>query len=197
MAGSTPASPTAELALGAVAVRARRTSLGREAWRRFRRHRLALVSTGILAVMILVLLLGPVFWPVAINDIDVSAMQQTPTLAHPLGTDDLGQDLLARMIYGGRISFAVGVAAMLVAVFVGVFMGAVAGTARGSIDMALMWVCDLFLSLPQLPLLLLIIYLFQTTLRKMVGQELGTFILIVAVIGGVCGLSFRPPGAGP
>jgi peptide/nickel transport system permease protein len=47
-----------------------------------------------------------------------------------------------------------------------------------------MWVCDLFLSLPQLPLLLLIIYLFQTTLRKMVGQEFGTFILIVAVIGG-------------
>ena len=184
MAGSTPVSPTAELALGAVEVRARRTSLGREAWRRFRRHRLALVSTGILAAMILVLLFGPLFWPVAINDIDFSAMQQVPSLAHPLGTDDLGQDLLSRMIYGGRISLAVGIAAMLVAVFVGVFVGAVAGTARGSIDMALMWVCDLFLSLPQLPLLLLIIYLFQTTLRKLVGQELGTFILIVAVIGG-------------
>jgi peptide/nickel transport system permease protein len=184
MAGSTPVSPTAELALGAVEVRARRTSLGREAWRRFRRHRLALVSTGILAAMILVLLFGPLFWPVAINEIDFSAMQQVPSLAHPLGTDDLGQDLLSRMIYGGRISLAVGIAAMLVAVFVGVFVGAVAGTARGSIDMALMWVCDLFLSLPQLPLLLLIIYLFQTTLRKLVGQELGTFILIVAVIGG-------------
>ena len=184
MAGSTPVSPTAELALGAVEVRARRTSLGREAWRRFRRHRLALVSTGILAAMILVLLFGPLFWPVVINEIDFSAMQQVPSLAHPLGTDDLGQDLLSRMIYGGRISLAVGIAAMLVAVFVGVFVGAVAGTARGSIDMALMWVCDLFLSLPQLPLLLLIIYLFQATLRKMVGQELGTFILIVAVIGG-------------
>jgi peptide/nickel transport system permease protein len=165
-------------------VRARRASLGREAWRRFRRHRLALVSAGILFVMILVLLLGPALWRVAINEIDFAAMQQGPSLAHPLGTDDLGQDLLARMIYGGRISLAVGIAAMLVAVFVGVFVGAVAGTARGSVDMALMWVCDLFLSLPQLPLLLLIIYLFQATLRKMVGQELGTFILIVAVIGG-------------
>jgi peptide/nickel transport system permease protein len=111
-------------------------------------------------------------------------MQQPPSLAHPLGTDDLGQDLLARMIYGGRISLAVGVAAMLVAVFVGVFVGAVAGTARGSVDMALMWLCDLFLSLPQLPLLLLIIYLFQTALRKIIGLELGTFVLIVAVIGG-------------
>ena len=187
MVGLTPASPTAdaaEVAVGPVAVRTRRTSLGREAWRRFRRHRLALVSTGVLAVMILVLLFGPLFWRVAINEIDFAAMQQTPSLAHPLGTDDLGQDLLSRMIYGGRISLSVGVAAMLVAVFVGVFIGAVAGTARGSIDMALMWLCDLFLSLPQLPLLLLIIYLFQATLRKVVGPELGTFILIVAVIGG-------------
>jgi peptide/nickel transport system permease protein len=185
MAGSTPASPIAELAVApVVARRARRTSLGREAWRRFRRHRLALVSAGILSLIILTLLLGPTIWRVPINAIDFSAQMQGPSLAHPLGTDDLGQDLLARMIYGGRISMAVGIAAMLVAVFVGVLIGSVAGTARGSIDMALMWVCDLFLSLPQLPLLLLIIYLFQDSLRKMVGQQLGTFILIVAVIGG-------------
>ena len=185
MAGSTPASPIVEAGgIAAAPGRVRHETLGREAWRRFRRHRLALVSAGILIAMVLILVFGTLIWPVAINDIDFSAMQQGPTLAHPLGTDDLGQDLLARMIYGGRISLAVGVAAMLVAVFVGVFVGAVAGTARGSVDMALMWVCDLFLSLPQLPLLLLIIYLFQTTLRKLVGLELGTFMLIVAVIGG-------------
>jgi peptide/nickel transport system permease protein len=185
MAGSTPASPIAEAGgIVAAPARVRHESLARDAWRRFRRHRLALVSAGILIIMVVILVFGTLIWPVAINDIDFSAMQQGPTLAHPLGTDDLGQDLLARMIYGGRISLAVGVAAMLVAVFVGVFVGAVAGTARGSADMALMWVCDLFLSLPQLPLLLLIIYLFQTTLRKLVGLELGTFVLIVAVIGG-------------
>ena len=184
MAGSTRASPTAD-ALAAVAPpRARRATLGREAWRRFRRHRLAVVSAGILATMILALLLGPLIWPVPINAIDFAAQLHGPSLAHPLGSDDLGQDLLARMIYGGRISMAVGIAAMLVAVFVGVFVGAVAGTARGSIDMALMWLCDLFLSLPQLPLLLLIIYLFQDSLRKLVGQQVGTFVLIVAVIGG-------------
>jgi peptide/nickel transport system permease protein len=185
MVGSTPASPIAEAAIAVLAPAwARHESLAREAWRRFRRHRLALISAGILTVMILVLVFGTLIWPVAINDIDFSAMMHGPSLAHPLGTDDLGQDLLARMIYGGRISLAVGVAAMLVAVFVGVFVGAVAGTARGSIDMALMWVCDLFLSLPQLPLLLLIIYLFQGTLRKLVGMQFGTFVLIVAVIGG-------------
>jgi peptide/nickel transport system permease protein len=184
MVGSTPVSPTAEIAVGPVAVRAPRASLGREAWRRFRRHRLALISAGVLSVMVIVLLFGPLVWRVPINAIDFAAMQQTPSLAHPLGTDDLGQDLLSRMIYGGRISMTVGIAAMLVAVIVGVFIGAVAGTARGSVDMALMWLCDLFLSLPQLPLLLLIIYLFQATLRKIVGPEVGTFVLIVAVIGG-------------
>jgi len=184
MAGSTRASHTAEVAVGPVVVRARRASLKREAWRCFRRHRLALVSAGILSAMILFLLLGTLIWPVPINAIDFAAQLHGPSLAHPLGTDDLGQDLLARMIYGGRISMSVGIAAMLVAVFVGVFIGAVAGTARGSIDMALMWLCDLFLSLPQLPLLLLIIYLFQESLRKLVGQQVGTFVLIVAVIGG-------------
>ena len=185
MAGSTRASPIAEA--GGIVVppaRARHDSLAREAWRRFCRHRLALLSAGILIAMTLLLLFGTFIWPVAINDIDFAAQLTGPSFSHPLGTDDLGQDLLARTIYGGRISLSVGIAAMFVAVVVGVFVGAVAGTARGGVDMALMWVCDLFLSLPQLPLLLLIIYLFQTTLRKLVGMEVGTFVLIVSVIGG-------------
>jgi len=184
MAGSTPASPTIEVAATIRPTPPRRATLAREAWRRFRRHRLALVSAGILAAMIVVLLLGPLIWPVPINAIDFAAQLHGPSLAHPLGTDDLGQDLLARMIYGGRISMSVGIAAMLIAVIVGVAIGAVAGIAHSAVDMGLMWLCDLFLSLPQLPLLLLIIYLFEASLRKVVGQQLGTFILIVAVIGG-------------
>jgi len=184
MAGSTPASPTADAVIAPSPARSRRASLGHEAWRRFRRHRLALASAGVLLTLLVALCLGPLIWPMPINAIDFAAHLRGPSLGHPLGTDDLGQDLLARMIHGGRISMAVGVAAMLVAVIVGVFVGAVTGTARGSIDLTLMWLCDLFLSLPQLPVLLLIIYLFQDSLRKLVGQEIGTFVLIVAVIGG-------------
>ena len=101
-----------------------------------------------------------------------------------MGTDDLGRDLLARVLYGGRISLAVGLAAMLMAVTVGVFIGAVAGMARGWVDAALMWVTDLFLSLPQLPLLLLLIFLFREPLKAAFGLEVGIFILIVVVIGG-------------
>ena len=184
MAGSTPVSPTADAVVPAVA-RARHISPGLEAWRRFRRHKLAVVSAGILVFMVLAVLVGPLFWTVAINDIDFSSQLEGPSWAHPLGTDDLGQDLLARMLYGGRISLAVGLAAMMVAVFVGTLVGAVAGIARGSIDTALMWLTDLFLSLPQLPLLLLVIYLFRDTLKEIAGPEVGVFILIVIVIGGL------------
>src|ERR1700751_3973544 len=183
MAGSTLASPTASPVAEGIAV-GERGLPAREGWGRFRRHKLAVASTAILALMALAVAFGPLLWRVPINDIDFSSHLEGPSWNHPFGTDDLGQDLLARMLYGGRISLAVGLAAMLVAVFVGTAIGAVAGMSRGSIDAALMWLTDLFLSLPPLPLLLLIIYLFREPLKQLVGSELGTFILIVAVIGG-------------
>ena len=183
MAGSILASRIVSAGVGGAGRRARQPSLARETWRRFRRHRLAVASIGILALMMLAVAFGPFFWRVPINDIDFSAQLTSPSWAHPLGTDDLGQDLLARMLYGGRISLSVGLTAMLVAVTVGTLVGAIAGMSRGGIDMALMWLTDLFLALPQLPVLLLVIYLFRDTLKQMVGSELGVFILIVAVIG--------------
>lgn len=182
MAGSTLALPTASSGQDEVA-RRKGVSPGTETWRRFRRHRPALASTAILALIVFAVALGPFVWQVPINEIDFSAHLDGPSWAHPFGTDDLGQDLLARMLYGGRISLAVGFAAMLVAIVAGTLVGAVAGISRGSVDIALMWLTDLFLSLPQLPLLLLVIYLFRTPLTQLVGPELGVFLLIVAVIG--------------
>jgi len=146
---------------------------------------MALASLFVLAFMVAAVVVGPLVWRLAINDIDFTARLTTPSLAHPMGTDDLGQDILARMLYGGRISIAVGLAAMTMAIFVGVLIGAIAGMSRGWVDSALMWVTDLFLSLPQLPLLLLVIYLFRDTLKAAFGTEVGVFILIVLVIGGL------------
>jgi len=156
-----------------------------DAWRRFRRHRLALASAIILLAMILSIALGPFIWRVAINDIDFAARMEPPSWAHPFGTDDLGQDLLARMLYGGRISLAVGLSAMAVAMTVGTAIGAAAGMSRRWVGPALMWLTDLFLSLPALPLLLLVIYLFRDTLKAAFGVEGGVFIMIVIVIGGL------------
>lgn len=192
MAGSTPESATADRATGPGAIVAaplgkERASISprAEAWRRFKRHRLAYASLWILGALVLAVLLGPFVYPVGIADIDFQARLALPSLAHPLGTDDLGRDILARMLYGGRISLAVGLAAMLVAISVGILIGAIAGIARGWIDAALMWVTDLFLSLPALPLLLLLIFLFREPLKQAFGLEVGIFLLIVVVIGGL------------
>ena len=198
MAGSTLASPSADGALGPTAgsplqpsparpgAQPRKTvSLAQDIWRRFKRHKLALLGAMILLVITTSVMLGPWLWKVAINDIDFAARLKPPSMNHPMGTDDLGQDLLARMLYGGRISIAVGFAAMLISIVVGTIIGAVAGMSRGVLDTVLMWLTDLFLSLPQLPLLLLISYLFRDSLKKIVGPEVGAFLLIVVVIGGL------------
>ncbi len=198
MPGSTPASlsaeaPAAVAAPGVVAALAaaaeprkrQRFSPWQEAWRRFRRHRLAVVSALVLLLMVAAIVIGPLIWTVPINEIDFAAKLQPPSWTHPLGTDDLGQDVLARVLYGGRISLAVGLAAMFVAIFVGVLVGAISGMASGRVDAVLMWLADLFLSLPQLPLLLLVIYLFRDSLKAVFGPEGGIFVMIVVVIGGL------------
>jgi peptide/nickel transport system permease protein len=160
-------------------------SLWAETGRRFRRHRLAMAGAVVLGLMVLGVLAGPLLYPVAINEIDFKAKLQGPSRAHPLGTDDLGQDVLARMLYGGRISLAVGVTAMLISISVGMVVGTSAGYAGGALDHTLMRVTDLCLSLPQLPLLLVVVYFFRERTQKLVGLELGTFLLIVVVIGGL------------
>ncbi|HTB02652.1 MAG TPA: ABC transporter permease [Bradyrhizobium sp.] len=183
MAGLTHASPTVDVVLPREGSR-RRISPGLEAWRKFRRHRMAVASVVILTAIALAVLFGPLVWRVPINEIDFTARLSAPSWQHPFGTDDLGQDLLARMLYGGRISLAVGFAAMAVAMVAGTLIGAISGISRGSVDAVLMWITDLFLSLPQLPLLLLVIYLFRDYLKSLVGPEGGVFIMIVLVIGG-------------
>lgn len=186
MPGSTPASATAE---PVAPRRAASSSPWAEAWRRFKRHRLAYASLWILGLLALVVLVGPLFYKVGINDIDFTARMKGPSAAHPFGTDDLGRDLLARVLYGGRISLAVGVAAMLTGMLIGVIIGAIAGISRGWVDAFLMWLTDLFLTLPQLPLLLLLIFFFREALKSVFGPEVGIFLLIVLVIGG---LSWMP-----
>ena len=160
-------------------------TLWSDTWRRYRRHRLAMVGTVVIFVLSAATLVGPLVYPVPIDDIDFTAKLEGPSLAHPFGTDDLGQDLLARILYGGRISMAVGLVATLIAILFGMVIGALAGFFGGMLDSLLMRLTDLFLSLPQLPLLLLVVFLFRDRMRQAFGPELGIFILIVGVIGGL------------
>jgi peptide/nickel transport system permease protein len=182
MCASIPVSPTARAGKTGQD-QDRPVSTGREIYRRIQRHPLALVGMGVLMLITVAVIVGPLVWRVPIDEIDFTSRLAAPNWVHPFGTDDLGQDLLARMLYGGRISLAVGFVAMLVALVIGTAIGAAAGASRGSTDIALMWLADLFLSLPQLPLLLLVIYFFRDPLKQFVGPEYGAFVLIVAIIG--------------
>jgi peptide/nickel transport system permease protein len=161
----------------------RTRSLWGDAWRHFRRNRLALGGLFVFALLVLMSLLGPLVYTVSYSKVDFSIASQAPSRAHPFGTNDLGQDLLARMIHGGRISVSVGIVSMLVSIAFGTVIGAVAGFFGKTIDSLLMRLTDIFLALPQLPLLMLIIYLFRERISKWIGPELGIFLLIVVIIG--------------
>lgn len=177
-----PGQSAAALELGSLRAKKPR-SLWSDAWRQFRKHRLAVAGVFVLAFLTVATLVGPFIWTEDMALIDFSQSTQGVSLAHPMGTDDLGRDIFARILWGGRISLAVGVAAMAVAILLGTMIGAIAGFFGGFSDSLLMRLTDMFISLPSLPLLLLTIYLFRDTLRDKIGPNLGPFLLIVGLIG--------------
>jgi len=155
---------------------------GGRLWRRLWRRPPAVV--GALVVLFFVALAVGAPW-IATSDpqrSDYGKIRKAPTTANPFGTDDLGRDIFARSLWGGRVSIAVGLTAVIIAITLGMTIGSLAGY-FGRLDNPLMRLTDLFLSLPILPLLLIIIYLFRDTLRAMFGPEVGIFIMIVTVIG--------------
>ncbi len=154
----------------------------RDVWDQFKTHRGALTGGIVLLFIILAVFLGPLVWPYDATFIDIRARNQGPSLGHPFGTDQLGRDMLARMMAGGQTSIAVGLTAMLLALGLGSLIGVLAGFFR-RLDGPLMRLTDLFLSLPLLPLLLVMVLLFRETLSGLLGPETGIFILIVAAIG--------------
>ncbi len=157
-------------------------SLWGDVWRQFYKHKGALVGVIVFVLITLIVFLGPFVYDVDPNSIDFKSRNLTPSLDHPLGTDNIGHDTLAQMLAGGQVSLAVGFLAMLIALVLGTFIGVLAGFTK-VLDGPLMRLTDLFLALPILPLLLVIILLFRDTLRNLYGPEAGIFMLIVFVIG--------------
>ena len=157
-------------------------SLWMDVWLTFRQHTGALIGVGVFATIVLAVFLGPFVHGVDPQYLDLQARNQGVSFAHPLGTDNLGRDTLAQVFAGGRISLAVGFAAMFLSLVLGTAVGTLAGYFR-RLDGPLMRFTDLFLALPLLPLLLVIIMLFRDTLRNAFGPETGIFFLIVFVIG--------------
>ena len=157
-------------------------SLLLDVWLAFRKHTGALAGVSVFALVVLAVLFGPLLHDVDPQYLDLKAKNQGVSLAHPMGTDNLGRDMFAQMLAGGRVSLAVGFTAMLLALVLGTLVGVLAGYFKRT-DGPLMRLTDLFLALPLLPLLLVIIMLFRDTLRAAFGPETGIFLLIVFVIG--------------
>lgn len=153
-----------------------------DVWDQFKTHKGAVMGAGFFIFIVLAVYIGPYIWTIDPTYIDVRARNQGPTWAHPFGTDQLGRDMLARMMAGGQTSISVGLTAMALALFLGTLVGVLAGYFK-RIDGLLMRLTDLFLALPLLPLLLVMVMLFRQPLSANFGPETGIFILIVVAIG--------------
>ena len=98
-----------------------------DVWDQFKSHRGALIGAAVFILILLAVTVGPYIWTIDPTYIDIRAKNQGPTLAHPLGTDQLGRDTLARMLAGGRVSIAVGLTAMALSIVIGTVIGVIAG----------------------------------------------------------------------
>jgi len=172
----------------ALRVRPQRSLWG-NAWRQFRHHTFAMAGLIVFIFFVLLCFVGPLVY----NELYFSPFKYTTSLTpgqegRILGTDSMGQDMLARILFGGRVSLSVGIVAATIAIVVGTLIGAAAGFFGGLTDSILMRLTDLFLSLPSLPLLLLITFLFKQSMQNFADRvfgaaQIGTFLLIVGVIG--------------
>lgn len=157
-------------------------SLWGDVIRQFLKHKGGVAGLVIFLFIVFAVLFGPYIHTIDPQYLDIRNKNLGPTWEHPMGTDNLGRDGLAQVLSGGRVSLAVGIAAMALSLVLGTLIGILAGFFR-KLDGPLMRTTDLFLALPILPLLLVIILLFRDTLRAAFGPETGIFLLIVFVIG--------------
>lgn len=156
----------------------------RDVWDQFKTHKGALAGMAVLVLLVAFVVIGPLVWqePELTTTEKILNKNKPPSWAHPMGTDQIGRDFLTRMMEGGRVSIAVGLVAMTISICIGTTVGVLSGFFK-RLDGPLMRLTDLFLSLPLLPLLLVMVMLFRDALAGVFGPEFGTFLLIVTAIG--------------
>jgi len=183
MALSTPASAT-EIAAGAVAVRAadlaggiRSSSLWRDAFRRLLRNRLAVLGGAVVVGLCLLAIFADLLAPLPYTKTNFGRLNEPPSGDYPLGTDQLGRDMLSRMIYGARVSMLVGMGAQVIIVLIGVPVGSLSGYLGGRTDLFLMRVVDVMYAFPNL--------LFVILVMSMLGAGLTNIFIAIGVTGWV------------
>ncbi len=187
-----PEPQTGALAAEAGYARGPSLSLRQVFWRRFLRHRLAVGSLVFLVLLSLASVAAPLVEAalgVDGNLVDLFNAKQPPSAANPLGTDELGRDLLVRLLYGGQVSLVVGLAAALCAAVIGTLLGLAAGYYGGRLDALLMRFTDGVIALPVLPLLIILAALDLNKLglpQALVGSEsisIYRIVFLIALVG--------------
>ena len=162
-------------------------SPGQLAWRRFKRHRMAVAgSIGLILVILFIIVGSFVYTEKYANRLDVVRRLKAPSVAHYFGTDSTGRDMFARIIYGGQISLFIGILSVAVALILGIAIGGVAGLLGGWVDSVLMRFTEAVLSIPSLFLLIILGKLFgdQIPTLKLLGRTFsGSVIVVIMVIG--------------
>ncbi|MBI4653702.1 MAG: ABC transporter permease [Nitrospirae bacterium] len=144
-------------------------------WKRFRKNKISLASALFVVILFVIALGAPFLSPYDPSEIDVSNILSPPDKAHPLGTDELGRDVLSRMIWGSRISLSVGFVAVGIAILIGIIVGSLSGYYGGWLDTVLMRFVDIMLTFPTLFLILAVV--------AIVGPSIFLIMLIIGLTG--------------
>ncbi len=162
-------------------------TLSQLTWRRFRRHKMAILGVITLVLLIIYSFMGAFFYSEDFaNFTETGARLQAPSSTHPFGTDTIGRDILARTIYGGQISLFIGLTAVIIETFVGVLIGALSGYFGGRLDALLMRFTEAVLNIPQIFLLLVMAKFFAGKIPNInvMGRTFsGSVVVIIVVIG--------------
>jgi ABC-type dipeptide/oligopeptide/nickel transport system permease subunit len=177
MASVSPAAASSRLAVDAGSTRTASTSLTRDALRRLRRNKLAMAGLMVVIFLGLLAIFADVLAPYSYTKVNFGRLNEAPSRDYPLGTDQIGRDLLSRMIYGARVSMLVGLGAQVIVVFIGVPIGALSGYIGGRTDLLLTRFIDVMYAFPRL--------LFVILVMSMLGAGLMNIFIAIGLTGWV------------
>lgn len=149
-------------------------SLWTKARKRFLRHKLAMFGLVVMTLLILTAIFADVLTPYSPVVQDLRAIRKAPTLAHPLGTDGVGRDVLARVLFAGRISLSVGLVSVSISMMIGIVIGTIAGYLGGITDMILMRITDMFMTFPSLVIII--------TVAAVMGPSVYNAMLVIGIL---------------
>jgi oligopeptide transport system permease protein len=178
----------AELTAGAVAASKKQSSLTLDAWRRFKRNKAALAGLVFIVLLTLVAVAAPIVAPYSYEVQDYGAVTKKPGGKYLLGTDTLGRDMLSRLIYGARVSLAVGVVVQLIIIAIGVPVGLIAGYFGGKIDTILMRIVDVLYAKPNLLFIIIVMTFLKAKFQASSGGVWGPLKAINDSTGGLLGV---------